>query len=215
MDDQKIQELNIALGWSLFKVQEQSTIQESLTESVMDMNPHYLLNPIHTSYVLKNGEAITFPPGRFLYISSDALHVTAVHLSPQLIATSEQKAFDLTTQIEDQFRSAGLIETQDMRTPHEEAKQLLQNRTSGFPIRVRLYEYALDKTRFFVEIATFEPEKYAIFVRITNRELATYWVKVAARIAKDKAGPNVPIATEVDAEEYILKLKELGYLNDN
>ena len=172
MEDQGIRELRVALGWSLFKVQEQSNIIDTLTEQVMDMQPHYLLTPIQTSYVLEDGEDITFPPGRYLYISSDALHVTAVHLSPQLIATSDEKAFDLTMQIEDQFRAAGLREIKDMRTPHEEAKHLLQKRTFGYPTRVHIYEYALEETLFNVEIATFKPDKFVVFVRITNRELS-------------------------------------------
>ena len=179
----------------------------------MDVYPHYFLSPTQTSYVLEDGEAITFPPGRFLYISSTALHVTSVHLSPQQSGIPKDEAFDLTLQIENLLRSAELQENVRRRTPREEAEHILHKLPRHYPVRVNLYQYTRGQTIFIVEIAMFGPDNFVVTVKITNMEINIFWTDAAAKIAEQKYGVKEYPTERINAEEYMLKLKEFGYLN--
>ena len=213
--NEEIPQLRIALGWSLFEVQEQSILQENMTESAMDIRPHYFFSPIQTSYILEDGDAIKFPPGRFLFFSSGALHITSISVSPQLSGTSEDYAFELASLIENQFLSAGLQENYERRTSHEEAVYFLQKRPYGYPAKIHLYQYTLGEVIFNVGITKQSPDNHVITVRISSYEIFEYWSDVAFEIAEKVFGESDLPVGMIDAEEYMHLLEKHGYLNGN
>ena len=204
------EQVRIKLGWSIANVQERSMIEKQLTESVMDHQLYVLTNPIRVLYEIDESKAITFPAGRYLYIVTDALHVTGVRVSPQINGLDINSAFNLAREIEVLLQSAGLEETFVKRTSRTEAELYLSNLKRGFPIRVRLFQYALDQTNFRLEVARINADDYVVTVRISNREISRYWMAAAEYLAEYDHN-NQSIAREVDLEAYLEKLTKLPW----
>ena len=209
-----IRQLRISLGWSLSEVQKQSTIKENLTTPIDDGWAHYIVEPIQTSYVLENDTVILFPPGRFLAILSNALHVTHIKISPHLVGLSIDEAFELADKLETLFLSAGFQENPITRTSREEATIRLQDDSLGYPNRKNLYLYYLGQTKFLVEMALFDHGNYAVTVKIINNQISKYWINAVIKISDEEEDEKVGITKSIDYWEYMEKLKKHGFLPD-
>jgi hypothetical protein len=214
VENNKVEQVHIKLGNSITDIGQNSTIKQQLTKSVMDHQLYVLTEPIQVSYEIDEGKSIIFPAGRYLYIATDALHVTGVRTSPQLIGLGIDEAFELAQQVGSLLQSAGLTENLVKRTLRAEAKLYLNNLDSGLPIRVELFQYSLDQTLFKLEVARINAKDYAITIRISNRENSRYWMNAAEHI-KQIDRSDQPLGRKVDIDAYLDKLNENKYIKKN
>ena len=61
----------------------------------------------------------------------------------------------------------------------------------------------------------FGPDNFVVTVKISNRAINIFWTDAVAKIAEEKYGVKEYPTERINAEEYMLKLQEFGYLNSN